>query len=210
MAVFPLFVDLKGRKCIIVGGGKVAERKTETLLEFNTEIIIISPVVTERIQQLNKDNRLVVIEKNYSQEDLENAFIVVAATNDSKVNEKIYNDAVKNNIFVNVADSKERCTFVFPSIVKRDELVVGVSSSGNYPALSKKIREKIDSVIPRELGNMVKILKAFRTRVKLLPDTDKRRELLNRIADEIVFNDEVETENQLENKLNNIFEEYKK
>lgn len=210
MAVFPLFIDLKGKRCVIIGAGRVAERKIETLLEFSTDILVISPETTERIQQLKWEDKLVVIKKRYSEEDIEGAFMVIAATSDSKVNEKIYCDAVKRNIFVNVVDNPERCTFIFPSVVKRGELVVGISTSGSYPVLSKKIREKINSVLPKKLGSMVQTLKECRKRAEQqIPDSCNRKELLDKIADEIIFYEEAVSEKQLKIRIDNIFEEYK-
>lgn len=210
MSVFPIFIDLKGKKCVVVGGGKVAARKIETLLQFDSNIIVISPAVCERVQELKWEGRVVVIKKKYSEEDIEGAFMVIAATNDMKINEKVYNNAIENGTFVNVVDSPEKCTFIFPSVVKRQDLVVGISTSGGYPALSKKLRQKVEQLLPESYGNILETLKDCRRRAEAeVQNIDKRKELLNRILDEILFYEDAITPGQLQIRIDNIFEEYK-
>jgi precorrin-2 dehydrogenase / sirohydrochlorin ferrochelatase len=209
MPVFPLFIDLKEKKCIVIGGGKVAERKVETLLEFTDHVTIISPEITEKIAKYKNENRLIVIKKEYSIEDLEGAFMVIAATDNKRINEKIAFDAGVMNIFVNVADSPKKCTFVFPSVVKKDDLIIGISTSGGYPSVSKKLREMINEILPAEFGTFLKVLKETRKAVENRFDNIVvRKELLNKITDEFFLNKDVLTENELKIKIKSIFEEY--
>lgn len=210
MPAFPLFVDLKGKKCVVIGGGKVATRKIESLLGFGARIVVVSPGITERIQDLKWQDRVIVLKKRYSEEDLEGAFMAIAATSDRRVNEKIYEDAVRSGIFVNVIDSPEKCTFVFPSLVKRNDLVVGITTSGGYPALSKAVRKKIEEILPESYGRILEILRECRNRAEVqITDPDTRKQLLDRLLDEITFYEDAVTEEQLKTRIENIFGEYR-
>ncbi len=162
MATFPLFVDLKNKKCVVVGGGRVATRKTETLLQFCDNIVVVSPDISDKLAMLIQKGSITYIESTFYPEALENAFIAIAATSDKRVNESIHKLAVEKNCLVNVADAPDKCTFIFPSVVKRDELVIGISTSGGFPALSKAIREKIEGMLPELISEKLKVLKTER------------------------------------------------
>ncbi|MCX8131192.1 MAG: bifunctional precorrin-2 dehydrogenase/sirohydrochlorin ferrochelatase [Clostridia bacterium] len=209
MTAFPLFVDLKGKKCVVAGGGKVAARKIETLVLFNAEITVVSPQVTESIVEQERLGKLAYREKPYSDTDIEGAFLVVAATSSRQVNDKIYEDAVSRGIFVNVADSPEKCTFIFPSVVKRDELVIGICTSGNYPLLSKSVREKLDNMLPRNLDGRVNgILGEYRRKaLDKMKNEEKRQEFLKKMLDE-VLSDELSDIEPLRAKIEKIFGDY--
>lgn len=207
LPLFPLFIDLKDRKCVCIGGGRVAERKLEMLLEFGAQLKVISPEVTNRIRELSCLKKLAVIKKEYSEEDLEDAFLVIAATSDRTINERIHSDAVKRNIYVNVVDSPEECTFVFPAVVKRDDIIVGITTSGSYPALSGKIREKIQQLIPETFGKMLSILKEYRQKAVIeIHDTVRRKEFLNSTVD-LIFDKDIGVE-KLKGKIEGMLEVY--
>lgn len=209
MAVFPLFIDLSEKKCVVIGGGKVAERKTQTLLDFTSRVTVISPNITEKIKKLESESRLTVIKEKYSKEYLEGAFLVIAATDDRGINEKVAFEAGMQNIFVNVADCPQKCTFVFPSVVKRDELVIGISTSGGFPAISKGIREKIDKILPVEMGNVLKALKDTRKEAEnKFNDQNIRKELFNKITEEVLLNTASLSSEELEIRIKSIFKEY--
>ncbi|HEX3045045.1 MAG TPA: bifunctional precorrin-2 dehydrogenase/sirohydrochlorin ferrochelatase, partial [Bacillota bacterium] len=121
--------------------------------------------------------------KEFSVDDLDGAFIAIAATSERKVNESIHAYAVKNGIWVNVVDCPEQCTFIFPAIVKRGGLVVGISTSGAYPALSKTVRQKIENLLPDSYGETLQILKDIHKKAEReIPETDKRSEILTQIS----------------------------
>lgn len=190
MSVFPLFIDLRDRKCVVFGGGRIAARKIETLMDFHAEMIVISPEITDEIQKLKQSGVLTHLEKTYSEGDLEGVFLVIAATSDRAVNARIAEEAGKKNIFVNVADNPERCTFIFPSVVKKNELVIGITTSGSYPALSKNIREKIEKLLVNLDEGTAEMLRKCRERASIeIKNAEIRTELLNRILEEAVFCD---------------------
>lgn len=208
MPFFPLFVDIKDKNCIFIGGGKVAARKIETLVEFGARIRVISPDAVETITKLNMENKLEYIKREYRDGDIEGAFLVFAATSDRDLNERVYQEAVRRNIFVNVADSPKECTFVFPSIISRHELVIGISTSGSYPALSKKIRMKIDEMLPQSTGDWFGVLKEYRKKAaEKIKDEEKRKRFLNELLDMVI--DSQDNRSDIEYKIKGLFEVYK-
>jgi precorrin-2 dehydrogenase / sirohydrochlorin ferrochelatase len=210
MAFFPLFIDLENKKCVVVGGGRVATRKAETLLQFAARIVVISPEITEQLEGYKEKGSLVHVQRKYTEVDIEGAFLIIAATSDRVVNEKIVEAAIKRNIFVNVADNPEKCTFIFPSVIKRDELVIGVSTSGSYPVLSKRIRKKIDEMLRSNFpGSITELLRNCRERALLhINDEEKRKELMNRVLDEIIFDSKIMDSAGLNEKIEKLFSEY--
>jgi siroheme synthase-like protein len=143
MAYFPLFIDLKERRCLVVGGGTVALRKIETLLRFDAAITVISPAAQPEIGRLAGAGRLIYRRKPYQSGDAAGYFLAVAATSVSEVNRLVCEEASRLNIWVNSADDPRQCSFIFPAVVQNGDLVVGVSSSGQFPVLSRLLREQI-------------------------------------------------------------------
>lgn len=187
MAVFPLFIDLKGKKCIVVGGGKVAARKTAVLAGFDAEILVVSPRFDQEILRLYEKGVITVCRREYRKGDLEGAFLVIAATNDPLVNKEIAKDAGEAGAFVNVADAPDLCSFIFPAVVKKDKLVIGVSTSGSCPALSRDIRKKIERIVDgidtTELG---KIAKQRKDAIESIADAGLRREIIDAIVSKLL------------------------
>jgi precorrin-2 dehydrogenase/sirohydrochlorin ferrochelatase len=209
MSVFPLFIDLKGRKCIIIGGGNVAARKVEILLQFGAHLVVISPKLIPELEAYKEKGAFIHIDRLYCDKDIEGAFLVIAATSDNEANERIYNTAVKLNIFVNVVDDPEKCTFLFPSVIKKDDLVIGVSTSGSFPMLSKALRKKIENIVPMNFdGDLTGVLRQWRERARSnILDTEKRKEFMNRVLD-LVFDNQVKDSRKLDVKIKIIFGEY--
>ncbi len=189
MAYFPLYIDLKKRRCLVIGGGQVAWRKIQTLLQFEAEIVVISAAVVPEIQQLHDLRKLTYWKKSYQNGDLSGFFLVIAATSDPALNDAVYDDAVRMNVWVNSADDPEKCTFVFPAVVKNDALVVGVTSSGRFPALTRLLREKIASFAIFQRETALETWAEFRRKIQTeVADPDKRRQLL-RAAGRAILDD---------------------
>ena len=152
MAYFPFFIDLEGKSCLIIGGGEVAYRKVRILLEFGVSIHIIALDFCENLKSLKIGNRLtdhLIMEKReYNDDDFKDVFFVIAATDDETVNHEVAQICKDKNIWVNAVDQKGDCSFYFPSLIKKGEIVTGISSGGNSPVLAKNIRKKIEDVIP--------------------------------------------------------------
>lgn len=204
MAVFPLFTDLKEKRCVIVGGGAVACRKIEILLRFEARIVVIAPEISSTLIELAKDNNIQIFRTRYDGHYLDNAFLAVAAASDERVNENVYIDAIKRNIPVNVVDDPGKCTFIFPSVIKRGALTIGISTSGVYPALSKRIRKITENIFSEEYAGILELLADFRLKVrKCSLEQPEREKLLVRVLDEF-YNNGVITAEALRDIVSNL------
>ncbi len=144
---FPLFIDMKDKNAIIIGGGNIAQRRAEVLLSFGANITVISPILTEKLNVLKQNNKISCINREYERGDIKNSYLAIAATNNREVNMKIGQEARDLGIFVSVADSKEECSFWFPGIAQNDEFTIGaISKKGNHKDV-KKILELIRGIL---------------------------------------------------------------
>ena len=187
MAHFPVFIDLSAKKCMIFGGGKVALRKIQTLLRFDADIEVISKeVLPEIIALLPEDH--IHLEDLCEEEDmipwLSQAGLVIAATSSREKNHFISKWCEEHQIPVNVIDAPKECTFLFPSIVKKGEITIGINTSGQSPILSKQVRKDIEEAIPDYYGDIAMQLGDIRDFVKKEIDTQqKRQEVLKKVAE---------------------------
>ncbi len=173
MAYFPFYIDLKNKNCYIIGGGKVALRKVQTLLEYEAKITLISENVCDEIELFK--NEITIIYKSFEMEDLVNPFYVVSATNDNKLNEEISDYCLGNNILVNVVDDIDKCNFIFPAVLKEGDITIGVSTSGKSPVMSGVIRDYIKETMPSFYPSFVAKLGDLRQRVKDEVSQEKSR-----------------------------------
>ena len=187
MAYYPVFLDIAGRPCLVVGGGKVAERKVRSLLSAGADVTVLSPRLTEGLKRLvsKKDvDRVRHIPRRYSPGDLEGYFLVISATNSKETNRQVYEDAEDFNVLLNVVDHPEACNFIVPSVVERGELKVAISTSGKSPFLAKTLRNALENALPQELVTFVEILGAVRN--KLLKEgakSDKKTRIYRTLVD---------------------------
>ena len=153
MRYYPVFLNLEGKRCVVVGGGDVAERKVLALLDSGASVTVISPELTERLYDLKFAGRIEHLQRDYREGDLKGAFIVIAATSEMDVNRKVSGDA--EGIPVNVVDTPELCSFIVPSVLRRGPLTIAVSTSGTSPALSRSIREELEALYTEEVGTLL-------------------------------------------------------
>lgn len=144
---FPLFTDISDKKIVVVGGGKIATRRVDTLLEFADDISVAAPEASKRIRKLAKEGYIVWKECAYQAELLTGADLVLAATDDAACNEKIVEDCRARGILVNTAHKKELCDFYFPGILRQEELVIGFGSNGMSHKKVREIREKMERML---------------------------------------------------------------
>ncbi len=166
MKYFPVFLDGSKMNAMVVGGGDVAARKIELLLKTTTKITIVAPRVTEGIVHLIKENQLRWLQHNYKTGLLDNMTIVIAATDDSAVNEQVYHEAVQFNILANVVDQPALCTYITPAIIDRAPMIIALSSSGSAPILIRMLREQIEKILPQGYGRLADFSLKFRDHVK--------------------------------------------
>lgn len=171
---YPVMLQLENVNCLLVGGGKVAQRKLEKLLESGASVVIVSPEVTDTIKRLAFDGKVKWIADIYKSCYLDGVGLVICATNDNSVNERVFSDASGRNLFVNVVDDPRRCTFFIPAVLKKGDIQVAVCSGGAAPVVSVNVRNKIDSMITSELVQIVDILKQNRNRIKKLSSEEKK------------------------------------
>jgi precorrin-2 dehydrogenase / sirohydrochlorin ferrochelatase len=179
-AYYPVFLNLNGKKTVVVGGGKVAERKIRALLQTKADITVISPEITARIRREEIKGRIRYICRQYKQGDLKNAFLVIAATDSAKINERVSREAPG---LVNVVDTPNMCNFIVPSVIKRGPLRIAVSTSGVSPALSRSIRQEIEQCYSKEFSAYLRSLRTIRSEaMKRIKDPQKRGEFLKAVA----------------------------
>ncbi len=162
MDYFPVNLDITSRHCVVIGGGQVAARKVLGLLEYGADVTVISPELTEPLDKLRQQERVVWIARNYETGDLADAFLVIAATDDEKAQEQIHAEAAEHNILLNVADVPKWCNFILPATVRRGELTISISTSGNSPALARRLRQNMEIQFGPEYESLLKLLGCLR------------------------------------------------
>ena len=176
MAYFPLFVDISKKNVLVVGGGNVGTRKVKNLLSFTKNITIVSPRITKELEELVRENNLKWVKRRFRPIDLKEKDIVIVAVNDLKLQKRIYGLCKKKRILCNAVDSPDYCNFIFPSLIKRGNLVIGISTSGKVPALSRALREKLEECIPENIEEIMKKLEEIRSSEK--KGTERQKKLL--------------------------------
>jgi siroheme synthase-like protein len=179
---YPLLLDIAQSPCIVIGGGRVAERKVTVLLRFNGKVRVISPDITAKIARLQKENRIEVVKRAYKEGDLKGAVLCFAATNDRETNQRITEDAHKTGVPVNVVDDPQLCSFIVPAIIKRGPIIVAVSTLGHSPSLSKRLAEEINRYIIRGFIEYARIMGRFRRLlIKDVKEKKRRKEIMDEI-----------------------------
>ncbi|CAA0118965.1 Siroheme synthase [Halioglobus japonicus] len=190
-----------------MGGGAVATRKARLLLRAGATLTVVSPEISRELQAMLGEHNGVWQRGRYQESDLHSAHLVVAATPDTSVNEQVYNDATRQSKLVNVVDAPHLCTFIFPSIVDRDPLLIAISSSGTSPVLTRILRRKIEAMVPAAYGRLASFAGRFRQLVKdKIPSEGPRRlfweqTLEGTIAEQVLAGREEEAERQLHARL---------
>ncbi len=180
---YPVFLDISHKPCLVVGGGAVAERKVRLLLRFNASVRVVSPRVSKPLQRLSREGRIELSVREYEARDLDGVGLVFAATNREDVNRRIREDALILHVPVNVVDNPSLCDFIVPSIVKKDPIVIAVSTGGVLPLLSKKLRGEISRVVTRDYVKYANIIGRFRkVLLEEVRDKDLRRSIMMNIA----------------------------
>jgi uroporphyrin-III C-methyltransferase/precorrin-2 dehydrogenase/sirohydrochlorin ferrochelatase len=166
MDYLPIFLNLKNEPCLIVGGGSVAARKAETLLQAGGQVSVLAPTFHDLVLKLRDSGCVTLIQKVFQSQDVRGFKLIVAATDDAILNAQVAEAASAHNILVNVVDQPSLCTFIFPAIIDRSPIIAAVSSGGTSPVLARILRMRIESLIPPAYGRLARIAADFRTRVK--------------------------------------------
>lgn len=182
---YALMADIAGKRCVVVGGGKVAERKTATLLEAEGLVSLISPTVTERLRSWAEQGKLEWHERMYRDEDTAGAWLVFAATDNASVNRRVAEEARLSGIWANVADAPDEGGFVVPATFRRGPLQLAVTASGASPHLALEVRRKLEETIGEDYAVLALFLERVRNMLKSsIQEEQTRKELMHRLVAE--------------------------
>jgi precorrin-2 dehydrogenase / sirohydrochlorin ferrochelatase len=182
--MYPFMINITNKKIVVIGGGKVAAKRIQSMLPWQPHITVVSPSLIESLQPLVKNNSIRHMERNFQSSDVEHAFLVIAATNDRNMNQ-IIKDSCHLNQLVNVVDDPVSSSFHFPAFYEKDDVMVAVSTNGASPSLSVKLRDEFAAIIDDFAPDYIAFLKEVRTSIKRsnLP-ADEKRQLLQQVLDD--------------------------
>ena len=166
MQYLPLFVKLTDKPVLIVGGGSVALRKAGTLLSAGAKLYVVSPEFAPEFIDWQQQGKAELISGYFSPELLDGKSLVIAATDNDSVNGAVYDAATARNMLVNTVDDQPKCGFIFPSIIDRNPIIIAISSFGTAPVLARRLREKLETLLPQHLGPLAQLVGRFRDQVK--------------------------------------------
>jgi siroheme synthase-like protein len=183
VSLFPLFLKLDGKKCLVVGAGPIGLEKVESLLRCGASIRVVAPRAVARVHELSSEGKIEWLGRRYEPADVTGCDLVIAATNDRQVNQAIFEEASRRSILCNTADDPPLCDFFFASVVQRGDLQIAISTAGQSPALAQRLRREIDAQLPADLGPWLNELGQLRREVlDSMPAGAERKELLHELA----------------------------
>ena len=163
---YPVMLDVRGRLAIVVGGDRIAAEKAAALSASGAQVSVINPAFCDELLMQAEYKRVTLHRKAYEPGDLEGAFVVVAATNDAQLVEAIWTETQKSGQLVNIVDIPERCSFIMPSILRRGQLTIAVSTEGASPGLAKRIRQNLEEIFPLAYGPYLRLAALARTHLR--------------------------------------------
>ncbi len=166
IAYYPVFLNVKGKKCVVIGGGQIALRKVRALLNHGADVEIISPDLCPELAKLAESGRIPVLTREYQTGDLENTFVVITATDNGEINQRVVAEARRSAVLVNAVDDAVNSDFIVPSYLRRGEVTIAVSTGGKSPALARKIRSRLEKELGDEYALLVDLVSEVRTEVR--------------------------------------------
>jgi siroheme synthase-like protein len=181
---FMACLDLRGRDCLVVGGGRVATEKVHGLLDCEARVTVVAPRVEDELRRLP----VLIERREFDHADLDGRLLVIAATDDRRVNAAVSDAAAERSTLCNVADDPELCSFILPAIVRRDPIVVGVSTGGASPALAQRLRDDIAALVGPRHADLARRLAELRPWAKrTLPTYEARRDYFQQVVEEALL-----------------------
>ena len=165
MRYYPVNLDIQNRKCLVVGGGDVGTRKVMTLLDCGAKVIVVSPEVTEKIEEVSNKGLIKLERRGFKPSDLDKMFLVIGATDNPELNRRIHTGAERLGMLCNIADRPEVCNFILPAIVNRGDLIIAISTSGKSPAFAKKLRKDLEKKFGTEYAEFLTLMGGIRTKL---------------------------------------------
>jgi precorrin-2 dehydrogenase / sirohydrochlorin ferrochelatase len=183
MSLFPMFLKLTARPVVVVGAGAIAEGKIESLLQAEAQVTVVAPEALPRVREWAEGGDIEWVQREYREGDLVGAFLAVAATATPEVNRAVFAEAQERGVLINAVDDPPFCDFYFPSIVKRGELQIAISTAGESPALAQRLRKEINAALPLDVGEWLMELGRLRREVTAIePIGEPRKQLLHELA----------------------------
>lgn len=173
MSYLPIHLDVRGRRVVVIGGGRVASRKAADLRRCGACVTVVAEVVSPPLRRLGRSGRLALRERKYRAGDLKGFFLAVAATDDPVVQAAIRKEATRRKVLLNVADRPEQCDFIFPAKVVRGDFVVSVGTGGQSPALAARVRERLEKIFGPEYGTLTRRMGRLRKQIPAGPERAK-------------------------------------
>lgn len=183
MSLFPIFLKLTKKKCVVVGAGKIAAAKAAGLLRSDAHVVVVGPEATEWVQEQAREGKLIWQQREFAADDIAQAFLVIAATSSSATNEAVFRACAAHRVLCNVVDDPERCDFFYPAVVRRGPLQIAISTGGQSPALAHRLRTELEQQFGPEYGEWVEYVGEMRKQILRQRLTGpERRRLMDQIA----------------------------
>jgi siroheme synthase-like protein len=200
MSYYPVFLNLSDQRCLVVGGGAVAERKVEGLLEAGASVTVVSPTLTEALERRVKEKKIRHYMREYRRGDLAGYRLGFVATDDPHINGAVYEEAQEAGVLLNSADDPAHCDFILPSVLRRGELQIAVATGGSSPALSRAIREELEGYFSQDYALLSDIVADVRRELKekgIASDAESWRRALNGDVRRLVREGDIEAAKRL-------------
>ena len=182
MGYYPVFIELEGRRCLVIGGGREAQRKIEGLLAAGGNVTVISPKLARDLQRLLAEGKIDLIQREYQEGDVEGYEVVMVATDDGAVNADVAAEGKRRRVWVNAADDTKNCDFILPAVIRRGKIVVAASTSGTSPALARRLREELEAYLTDEMPALAELLAEVREELRsrgIAPDAEVWQEAID-------------------------------
>lgn len=184
MAFYPINLNITAKRCLVIGGGKVAARKLRSLVECGAEIVVISPEICQEVTELVLTGKVYHQKRGYEKGDLRGAFLCIAATDNRDIQEQVKEEARQERILLNSIDDQQACDFQVPSKIRRGDLLLTISTGGGSPALSKTLRQKLEVEFGEEYGLLVRLLSLIRLQMLALNEEgEKLKPIFQKLVD---------------------------
>jgi precorrin-2 dehydrogenase len=179
---YPAFINLENRPVLVVGGGAVAARKVETLLETGALVTVVSPEITQQLQEYARLKRITFRQRSFRPSDIDGVSLVISATDDPATQAEVASIATLKNILVNTVDKPDLCSFIVPAILRRGDITIAISTSGKSPSLAAELRTRVERVLTDEVARTATVLGAVRQEVhEHIADSDDRKRVFDSI-----------------------------
>jgi precorrin-2 dehydrogenase len=181
---YPVYIQLRQQSCVVIGGGKIAEGKVEGLLAVEAKVTVISPGLTQRLHELAEEKQITYLARVYQPGDLTGAFMVICATDQAEINQQVWEEANSNHQLVNVVDDTPRCNFIAPSILRKGDLTIAISTGGKAPALAVRLKERLQRELGPEYERFLQLAGELRGPLaQHVPDFETRKALWYELVD---------------------------